>query len=312
MRYSTLNIIFYSNSYFLDRPLDYNKFRGFISRTIQLFNTLACNNRSMEMQTPNASPAENVRKAQYEMGQNLIASHLRPFPGQTVLDLGCGRGRFTREIGSAVGKQGRVLGVDPNTAAIAVATEEERRCSESHQRNVKFMAGLVHDAVQHGPFDAVFSHCVFHWIPEDDTDATMSSIVRCLKPGGRLCAVLTPGTGGFANPLTLFIKRRLEESATGMHLRPLNHWTSKLKQAGLHIEHAEQEEDTMGKFPSVRSYLELVKSCTEGAVDYKMVNADELADFISNQGLGSLDSPYVCVSIILTIIASKPATGELN
>ncbi|XP_065180104.1 ubiquinone/menaquinone biosynthesis C-methyltransferase UbiE-like [Sycon ciliatum] len=244
---------------------------------------------------------------QYEIGQDLIASHMRPFPGQTVLDLGCGTGSLARNIGSAVAKQGRVLGVDPNTERIAVAREEERHCSESHQRNVKFMTGLVHDAVQHGPFDAVFSNFALHWVPEDDTDASVSSIVKCLKPGGRLCATLTRGTGGYANQLSLFVNGRSEESATGMHLRPLNYWTSKLKQAGLCIEHAEQEEDTTGKFPSIRSYFEFVKAYTEAAIDYESVNADDLADFISNQGLGSLDSPFVCVATILTIIASKPS-----
>ncbi|XP_065180103.1 uncharacterized protein LOC135810539 [Sycon ciliatum] len=262
---------------------------------------------SMMEKTPQVARLyEDHSSVQYELGQDLIASHLRPFPGQTVLDLGCGTGRLARKIGSVVAKQGRVLGVDPNTERIAVATEEERRCSESHQRNLTFIPGLVHDAVQHGPFDAVFSNFALHWVPKDDTDASVSSIVKCLKPGGRLCANLTHDSGACANDLSLVTTGQTEESVTGMDFRSLQYWTDKFTAAGLQIEYALQDDNTTMNFPSVREYFDFVKAYTEGAVDYQKLNARELSDFMGNHSLGSLESKFVYILSVLTIVASKP------
>ena len=260
----------------------------------------------MEKTTQVARLYEDNSSLQYEIGQDVITSHLRPFPGQHILDLGCGTGRLAKKIGRAVGKQGRVLGVDPNTERIAVAREEERRCSESHQRNVKFMTGLVHDAVQDGPFDAVFSNFALHWVPEDDTDASVSSIVKCLKPGGRLCAVLTHDTGAYANDLSLLTTGQTEESVTGMDFRSLQYWTDKFTAAGLQIEYALQDDNTTINFPSVREYFDFVKAYTEGAVDYQKLSTRELSDFMANHSLGPLESKFVYILSVLTIVASKP------
>eukprot|EP00117_Sycon_ciliatum_P008650 scpid83556/ scgid2506/ len=262
---------------------------------------------SMMEKTPQVARLyEDHSSVQYELGQDLIASHLRPFPGQTVLDLGCGTGRLARKIGSVVAKQGRVLGVDPNTERIAVATEEERRCSESHQRNLTFIPGLVHDAVQHGPFDAVFSNFALHWVPDDDMNATMSSIERCLKTGGRLCANITLTTGPYANDLSLMTTGQSEEVITGMNFRSLDFWTNQCRTMGLEVQFAHQDDDMVVSFKTVREYFEFVKAYTEGGVDYGKLSSEQLTAFMASHDMGSLDSELVNRSAMLTVVASKP------
>ncbi|WP_082643624.1 methyltransferase domain-containing protein [Ruegeria denitrificans] len=39
---------------------------------------------------------------------------LRPAPGETILDVGCGNGMLTAELARAVGSDGYVIGIDPS------------------------------------------------------------------------------------------------------------------------------------------------------------------------------------------------------
>lgn len=74
-------------------------------------------------------------------------------PGERVIDLGCGGATTTRLIGEAVGRQGRVLGVDLSEPLVAIARE-----TTAGQPQVE----IVHaDAAAHpfeaGACDALFS-----------------------------------------------------------------------------------------------------------------------------------------------------------
>eukprot|EP00117_Sycon_ciliatum_P030662 scpid84196/ scgid3182/ Arsenite methyltransferase; Methylarsonite methyltransferase; S-adenosyl-L-methionine:arsenic(III) methyltransferase len=259
----------------------------------------------MENSSSLAQLYEDHSALQYGYGKSLIISHLGPGEGEKILDLGCGTGRLSKDIADIIAHDGEVLGVDPNTERIEVAKVHYER-HLSNGAKVKFMTGLVHDAVQHGPFDAVFSNFALHWVPKDDTDASVSSIVKCLKPGGRLCANLTHDSGACANDLSLVTTGQTEESVTGMDFRSLQYWTDKFTAAGLQIEYALQDDNTTMNFPSVREYFDFVKAYTEGAVDYQKLNARELSDFMGNHSLGSLESKFVYILSVLTIVASKP------
>lgn len=61
---------------------------------------------------------------QYNHGVQLIKNHLRPREGQSILDLGCGTGRLSLEIARQVGKQGKVIGVDPDKERLEVAKKK--------------------------------------------------------------------------------------------------------------------------------------------------------------------------------------------
>lgn len=63
-------------------------------------------------------------------GQDLIAQDRRylevldPWPGSRILHLGCGEGRLTLRLAGAVGGYGRVVGVDVEAEALAVARSQ--------------------------------------------------------------------------------------------------------------------------------------------------------------------------------------------
>lgn len=77
-----------------------------------------------------------------------------------MLDLGCGTGGLTRRLAELVGPDGRVLGIDPDEARIALA----RRTAGAP--NLEFQvaaAETLGEVARDRPFDLVFSNFVFHW-----------------------------------------------------------------------------------------------------------------------------------------------------
>ncbi|MEM6666737.1 MAG: methyltransferase domain-containing protein, partial [Pseudomonadota bacterium] len=104
---------------------------------------------------------------------------LRPGPGETIVDIGCGNGFLTVELARAVGDSGRVVGVDLSAPMLASARD---RCAgfdwvEFHEAPADAMPladGAAHKAV---------SIQVFEYIP--DLAAALAEVHRVLKPGGR-------------------------------------------------------------------------------------------------------------------------------
>ncbi|XP_065180101.1 arsenite methyltransferase-like [Sycon ciliatum] len=254
---------------------------------------------------------ENHSALQHGYGKSLIISHLGPGEGEKILDLGSGTGRLSKDIADILGHEGEVLGVDPNTERIEVAKVHYER-HLSNGAKVKFMTDLVHDAVPHGPFDAVFSNFALHWVPDDDMNATMSSIERCLKTGGRLCANITLTTGPYANDLSLMATGQSEEVITGMNFRSLDFWTNQCRTMGLEVQFAQQDDDMVVSFKTVREYFEFVKAYTEGGVDYGKLSSEQLTAFIASHDMGSLDSELVYRSAMLTVVASKPDSAVIK
>lgn len=119
------------------------------------------------------------------LGQMAIAC-LAPKAGECVLDVGCGAGQTSLELGAAVGASGRVLGVDISEALLARAQE---RASTASAANVTFLRA---DAGTHRfpppPFDGLFSR--FGVMFFDDPRAAFANLHTALAPkSGRLSFV---------------------------------------------------------------------------------------------------------------------------
>lgn len=109
-----------------------------------------------------------------------ILKALNPQPGQRILDVGCGPGHQAFEIASAVGKTGRVDGVDVADDGIQIA---QMRCSGIG--NASFQIGSAFDLpFEENTFDAAMSSQVFEYL--DDVYGALAEISRVLKPGGRI------------------------------------------------------------------------------------------------------------------------------
>lgn len=92
---------------------------------------------------------------------------------QTILDLGCGTGTLTVQLGNLAET---VIGVDSSRSMIKKA--------QAQYADIKFM---VCDALAlpfEAQFDVVFSNAVFHWIT--DHNALLNNVHKVLKPNGLL------------------------------------------------------------------------------------------------------------------------------
>jgi SAM-dependent methyltransferase len=117
----------------------------------------------------NAKTYEQNARFVSDLGMPVV-SLLDPKPNERILDLGCGDGVLTTQLGQ-VGCQ--VIGIDPSPEFVnaAIASGIDARLGDA--RHMTFV----------DEFDAVFSNAVLHWIPEAQLVA--DSVYRALKKGGR-------------------------------------------------------------------------------------------------------------------------------
>jgi 2-polyprenyl-6-hydroxyphenyl methylase/3-demethylubiquinone-9 3-methyltransferase len=98
---------------------------------------------------------------------------LEPLAGRRILDLGCGKGRFARQL-SAAGAQ--VVGVDRSAAMLAEAVGLDR--ARASARRLPFADGA---------FEAVVAVEVFEHLPA--IDVVLREVHRVLRPGGVIAVV---------------------------------------------------------------------------------------------------------------------------
>ncbi len=105
--------------------------------------------------------------------------HAAPAPGETVVDLGCGRGRDVLRAAERVGPGGLAIGVDLSEEMLAEAAR--RTALATNVRLVR--SPLAPLALESGAADAVVSNCAINHAP--DKEAVFREVHRVLRPGGR-------------------------------------------------------------------------------------------------------------------------------
>jgi 2-polyprenyl-3-methyl-5-hydroxy-6-metoxy-1,4-benzoquinol methylase len=102
--------------------------------------------------------------------------------GQWVLDAGCGAGRF---LDAASASEGQIVGVDISNAIDAAKASLEGR------DNVHFIQASIYDLpFKEGAFDYCYCIGVIQHTP--DTAASLRSIARMVKPGGKIAVTIYP------------------------------------------------------------------------------------------------------------------------
>ena len=111
-------------------------------------------------------------------------------PGARLLDVGCGTGRFLREVKANYPRL-KVTGLDLSAHYLAVARRELRSWSR-----VQLVVGAAEAMpFANGQFDAITCIYLFHELPSGVRRAVVAEIRRLLRPGGMLVFVdsLQPG-----------------------------------------------------------------------------------------------------------------------
>ena len=109
-----------------------------------------------------------------------ILSLLPDLGGKTVLDLGCGTGRYgfiLEELGAR-----RVIGIDQSDTMLQLADKQKSK----RQSSVDFILGDAQnlEGLASGSIDLVFSSTLLHFI--EDLTLVMEEVHRVLKPGGQV------------------------------------------------------------------------------------------------------------------------------
>ena len=105
--------------------------------------------------------------------------------GETVMDLGCGKGFDCRLASKRVGSKGCVVGIDMTKEMIDKAIEITKK---DKYPNVQFELNKIEDLENlekfKSKFDVVISNCVFNLSPEKER--VLKGVYFVLKNGGRL------------------------------------------------------------------------------------------------------------------------------
>jgi SAM-dependent methyltransferase len=111
-------------------------------------------------------------------------------PGDTVLDLACGPGNFTRDFGRTAGPDGLVVGVDASptmlTRAVRDTNDGGPAARSAQVAYVRGDAGSL--PFEDAAIDAACCFAALHLFP--DAEAALDELARVLAPDGRI-AILT-------------------------------------------------------------------------------------------------------------------------
>lgn len=101
--------------------------------------------------------------------------------GMSVLDFGCGPGRYTLPAAELVGRQGVVYGLDVHPLALRAV---EKKAQKQGMTNIRVINSDRSTGLDPESVDVVLLYYALHDIEEKD--AVLKEIYRVLKPEGRL------------------------------------------------------------------------------------------------------------------------------
>jgi len=210
---------------------------------------------------------------------------------QAILDAGCGAGVFSLELAKQH-PEARVTGVELEPELVERANEIARRAGLD---NCHFEQGDVTKLDFENAFDLVVSVDNFEHV-EDDI-AAMRTLLRALRPGGRLVAH-TPGY----ERRWLLLRRRVNFDVPG-HVRPGYHadeLVAKLTEAGFEVTDHQYTYGPVETFTNNISYL-----ITGADQQRKMVYAAVFPLLLAISWFGQFSRPRWGAGVL--VAARRPA-----
>ncbi len=133
----------------------------------------------------------------------ILFSLLNIGKSESVLDVGCGTGNFTKKIRDIT--SGRVVGVDASQEMVKSA----KKNYESF--NIEFYEKRVEEMDFHNEFDVVFCNSTFQWFTQPEKP--LERIYAALKKGGRV-GIQAPGGDRYCENFLKAIERVKNDNRT--------------------------------------------------------------------------------------------------
>lgn len=133
-----------------------------------------------------ADAYEPLWRAQLARAQSALLASATPAPGERVLDVACGTGLVTFDAARAVGRDGRVLGIDLSGEMV------ERAAQRARERKLPNVSFARMDAERLALPDASVdvALCALGLMYMPDPGQAVREMRRVLRPGGRLGLVV--------------------------------------------------------------------------------------------------------------------------
>jgi ubiquinone/menaquinone biosynthesis C-methylase UbiE len=142
--------------------------------------------------------------------------------GDTVLDVACGPGNFTRKFARAVGDSGLVVGIDASREMLARAVREASAANVAYVRGDASALPFRDES-----FDAVSCFAALYLIEEPFR--ALDEIVRVLAPGGRVALLSSVNRGLLPASASNAVVRPL----SGIRIFGRDELTARLRERGL-------------------------------------------------------------------------------
>jgi ubiquinone/menaquinone biosynthesis C-methylase UbiE len=125
------------------------------------------------------------KSSEHHLNKEIILKELHIFPGEIILDAGCGNGYMSKEFSRILNKTGQVYALDPDAKAIEVLKKETK------DTNITPILGDITKTteIEEASVDLIYLSTVLHGFSPSQIDGFQKEVKRLLKPKGILAIV---------------------------------------------------------------------------------------------------------------------------
>jgi ubiquinone/menaquinone biosynthesis C-methylase UbiE len=119
------------------------------------------------------------------LDKEIILKELNIFPGEIILDAGCGNGYMSKEFSRILNNTGKIYALDPDPKAIEILK------AEAKDTNIIPLLGDITKATEiaDASLDLIYVATVLHGFSKNEIDGFNKETQRLLKPNGVLAIV---------------------------------------------------------------------------------------------------------------------------